>query len=390
MHHFDFDEIIDRRHTNSLKYDFAAERGYPEDVLPFWVADMDFRAPQAVREAIRQRAEHGIFGYSSPKEEYYAALEKWFDTRHGWRPGKDSLVITPGVVFALSMAVRTFTQAGDAVLVTEPVYYPFFSTIEGNGRRLVTSSLLFEDGAYRMDFADMEKKITENKVRLLLLCSPHNPVGRVWRREELERLASICLAHDVLVVADEIHADFVRPGNKHTPFASLSPEVAARTITCTAPSKTFNLAGLQLSNIFITEKSLRQRFQKEVYSTGYGEPNLFGLLAAQAAYSEGGPWLDALLAYLEENIAHTKRFLAERLPRVQLIEPEGTYLLWLDFRACGLEAKALDRKIIDEARLWLDDGAIFGKSGAGFQRLNIACPRATLEKGLEALARAFG
>ena len=390
MHHFDFDEIIDRRHTNSLKYDFAAERGYPEDVLPFWVADMDFRAPQAVREAIRQRAEHGIFGYSSPKEEYYAALEKWFDTRHGWRPGKDSLVITPGVVFALSMAVRTFTQAGDAVLVTEPVYYPFFSTIEGNGRRLVTSSLLFEDGAYRMDFADMEKKITENKVRLLLLCSPHNPVGRVWRRKELERLASICLAHDVLVVADEIHADFVRPGNKHTPFASLSPEVAARTITCTAPSKTFNLAGLQLSNIFITEKSLRQRFQKEVYSTGYGEPNLFGLLAAQAAYSEGGPWLDALLAYLEENIAHTKRFLAERLPRVQLIEPEGTYLLWLDFRACGLEAKALDRKIIDEARLWLDDGAIFGKSGASFQRLNIACPRATLEKGLEALARAFG
>ena len=390
MHHFDFDEIIDRRHTNSLKYDFAAERGYPEDILPFWVADMDFRAPQAVREAIRQRAEHGIFGYSSPKEEYYAALEKWFDTRHGWRPGKDSLVITPGVVFALSMAVRTFTQAGDAVLVTEPVYYPFFSTIEGNGRRLVTSSLLFEDGAYRMDFADMEKKITENKVRLLLLCSPHNPVGRVWRREELERLASICLAHDVLVVADEIHADFVRPGNKHTPFASLSPEVAARTITCTAPSKTFNLAGLQLSNIFITEKSLRQRFQKEVYSTGYGEPNLFGLLAAQAAYSEGGPWLDALLAYLEENIAHTKRFLAERLPRVQLIEPEGTYLLWLDFRACGLEAKALDRKIIDEARLWLDDGAIFGKSGASFQRLNIACPRATLEKGLEALARAFG
>ncbi|MEX5285019.1 pyridoxal phosphate-dependent aminotransferase [Selenomonas sputigena] len=390
MHHFDFDEIIDRRHTNSLKYDFAAERGYPEDVLPFWVADMDFRAPQAVREAIRQRAEHGIFGYSSPKEEYYAALEKWFDTRHGWRPGKDALVITPGVVFALSTAVRTFTQAGDAVLVTEPVYYPFFSTIEGNGRRLVTSSLLFEDGAYRMDFADMEKKITENKVRLLLLCSPHNPVGRVWRREELERLASICLAHDVLVVADEIHADFVRPGNKHTPFASLSPEVAARTITCTAPSKTFNLAGLQLSNIFITEKSLRQRFQKEVYSTGYGEPNLFGLLAAQAAYSEGGPWLDSLLAYLEENIAHTKRFLAEHLPQVQLIEPEGTYLLWLDFRACGLEVKALDRKIIEEARLWLDDGAIFGKSGAGFQRLNIACPRATLEKGLEALARVFG
>ena len=389
MNHFDFDEIIERRHTNSLKYDFAVERGYPEDVLPFWVADMDFRAPQAVRDTIRRRAEHGIFGYSRPKEDYYRALEQWFSTRHGWNPGKDSLVMTPGVVFALSMAVRAFTAPGEAVLVTEPVYYPFFSTIEGNGRTLVRSSLLFKDGAYCMDFADIEEKIKMHKVKLLLLCSPHNPVGRVWRREELERLAAICLAHDVLVVADEIHADFVRPGHKHTPFASLSPETAARTITCTAPSKTFNLAGLQLSNIFITEKSLRHTFRKEVYSTGYDEPNIFGLLAAQAAYSEGGAWLDALLAYLEQNIAHTKRFLAERLPKVQLVEPEGTYLLWLDFRAYGLEAKALDRKIIDGARLWLDDGAIFSKSGAGFQRINIACPQATLTKGLEALARAF-
>lgn len=390
MNHFDFDEIIERRHTNSLKYDFAEERGYPEDVLPFWVADMDFRAPQAVRDTIRQRAEHGIFGYSSPKDDYHAALEQWFSTRRDWQPGKDALVITPGVVFALSMAVRAFTAPGDTILITEPVYYPFFSVVEGNGRTLAQSTLLFEDGAYRMDFDDIEKKIEERKVKLFLLCSPHNPVGRVWRREELERLAAICLAHDVLVVADEIHADFVRPGHKHTPFAALSPETAARTITCTAPSKTFNLAGLQLSNIFITEKSLRQRFQKEVFSTGYGEPSLFGLLAAQAAYSEGGPWLDALLAYLEQNIAHTKRFLAEHLPKVQLIEPEGTYLLWLDFHAYGLEAKALDRKIINEARLWLDDGAIFGKSGAGFQRINIACPQATLTKGLEALARTFG
>ena len=366
MNHFNFDEIIERRHTNSLKYDFAVERGYPEDVLPFWVADMDFRAPQAVRDTIRRRAEHGIFGYSSPKDDYYAALEQWFSTRRGWQPGRESLVITPGVVFALSMAVRAFTAPNDAILITEPVYYPFFSVVKGNGRKLVTSTLLFEDGAYRMDFDDIEQKIREHKVKLLILCSPHNPVGRVWRREELERL-----------------------GHKHTPFASLSPETAARTITCTAPSKTFNLAGLQLSNIFITEKSLRHTFRKEVYSTGYGEPSLFGLLAAQAAYSEGGAWLDALLAYLEQNIAHTKRFLAKRLPRVQLVEPEGTYLLWLDFRAYGLEAKALDRKIIEEARLWLDDGAIFGKSGAGFQRINIACPQATLTKGLEALTCAF-
>lgn len=390
MNHFNFDEIIERRHTNSLKYDFAAERGYPEDVLPFWVADMDFRAPQAVRDAIRRRAEHGIFGYSRPKADYYEALEEWFGTRHGWQIDRNALVITPGVVFALSMAVRAFTAPGDTILVTEPVYYPFFSSIEGNGRTLVKSSLLLENGAYAMDYADIEEKIKAHKVRLLLLCSPHNPVGRVWRREELERLAAICLAHDVLVVADEIHADFVRPGHRHTPFASLSPEIAARTITCTAPSKTFNLAGLQLSNIFITEKSLRRSFKKEVYSTGYDEPNIFGLLAARAAYSEGGAWLAALLAYLEQNIARTKDFLAARLPRVKLVEPEGTYLLWLDFRAYGLEAKALDRKIIDEARLWLDDGAIFGASGAGFQRLNIACPWAMLEKGLEALARVFG
>ena len=224
MNHFDFDEIIERRHTNSLKYDFAKERGYPEDVLPFWVADMDFRAPQAVRDTIRRRAEHGIFGYSRPKEDYYRALEQWFSTRHGWNPGKESLIMTPGVVFALSMAVRAFTAPNDTILITEPVYYPFFSVVEGNGRKLVTSTLLFEDGAYRMDFADIEQKIREHKVKLLILCSPHNPVGRVWRREELERLAAICLAHDVLVVADEIHADRI---NIACPQATLTKGLEA-------------------------------------------------------------------------------------------------------------------------------------------------------------------
>ncbi len=389
MNNFNFDALIERRHTNSLKYDFATERGYPIDVLPFWVADMDFRAPKAVCDAVRQRADHGIFGYSSPKDDYYKALKQWFCVRRGWWPGKESIVITPGVVFALCMAVRAFTLPGDAVLVTEPVYYPFFSAVRNNGRKIVTSTLHLIDGTYRMDFTDIEKKIIEQNVKLLLFCSPHNPVGRVWQHEELKRLSEICIAHDVIVVADEIHADFVRPGKKHTPFALLSKEAAARTITCTAPSKTFNIAGLQLSNIFIQDENLRRKFQQEVCNTGYGEPNLFGILAAQAAYKEGGAWLDALLCYLEQNIKNTKDFLASHLAKVRLIEPEGTYLLWLDFRDYGINAKDLDQKIISQARLWLDDGAIFGASGAGFQRLNIACPWQTLEKGLLALARVF-
>ena len=384
-----FDEIIDRRNTSCLKYDFAVERGYPTNIDPFWVADMDFRAPQPVIDEIVRRAQHGIFGYTNPKDDYRQTLLDWFRTYHSWTPSSQSLILTPGVVFALCMAVRAFTKPGEAVLIQQPVYYPFTESIRDNGRELVNSPLILKDGHYTIDFADFEQKIQDHQVRLFLLCSPHNPAGRVWTREELLQMASICACHDVLIVADEIHHEFIRPGFHHTVLASLSPAIAERVITCTAPSKTFNLAGLQLSNIFIENTALRRKFRQEVTAAGYSQPNALGLFAAQAAYAHGREWLTELLAYLEGNYQFTRQFLQRELPHVKLIEPEGTYLLWLDFSYYGLSDEALDETIIHKANLWLDSGHIFGPAGSGFQRLNIACPRSILEKGLRQLASAF-
>ena len=384
-----FDEIIDRRGTASIKYDFAAERGYPKDILPFWVADMDFRAPAPVLDALTRRTAHGIFGYTQVKDDYFSVLQHWFRTHHSWDIARPDLVITPGVVFAIATAIRAYTEPNDAVLIQQPVYYPFANIIRDNGRTLVDNTLKLENGRYEIDFTDFEQKIVENKVKLFILCSPHNPVGRVWQRSELERIAGICLRHRVIVVADEIHEEFVRPGFTHTPFAALSPEAAAITVTCTSPSKTFNLAGLQISNIFIRNDTLRRKFRAELGKTGYDEPNTLGLSAAHAAYEHGAPWLRELLAYIETNYAHTAAYLAEHLPQVVIIAPEGTYLLWLDFRAYGLTDKELNDKIIHEANLWFDDGPIFGAGGSGFQRINIACPWETLKEGLENLVRAF-
>ena len=385
-----FDEIIDRRGTSCLKYDFAVERGYPKDVLPFWVADMDFRAPVPVIDALTARTAHGIFGYTQVKDDYFNVLRDWFRTRHAWTVQRDELVITPGVVFAIATAIRAYTAPNEAVIIQQPVYYPFASMIRQNGRTLIDSPLRFADGHYSIDFADFEQKIIDHKVKLFVLCSPHNPVGRVWTRAELDQLAAICLRHHVIVVADEIHEEFVRPGFRHTPFASLSADAAAITVTCTSPSKTFNLAGLQISNIFISDESLRRRFKEELSRTGYDEPNTLGLAGAKAAYEHGAPWLKELLAYIEENYAFTKEYLAAHLPKVQLIEPEGTYLIWMDFSAYGLSDKDLNEKVIHEANLWLDDGPIFGAGGSGFQRMNLACPRSTLQTGLAHLANAFG
>ena len=384
-----FDEIIDSRNTSCLKYDFAVERGYPANIDPFWVADMDFRAPQPVIDEIVRRAQHGIFGYTNPKDDYRQTLLDWFRTYHSWTPSSQSLILTPGVVFALCMAVRAFTKPGEAVLIQQPVYYPFTESIRDNGRELVNSPLILKDGHYTIDFADFEQKIQDHQVRLFLLCSPHNPAGRVWTREELLQMASICARHDVLIVADEIHHEFIRPGFHHTVLASLSPAIAERVITCTAPSKTFNLAGLQLSNIFIENTALRRKFRQEVTAAGYSQPNALGMFAAQAAYAHGREWLTELLAYLEGNYQFTRQFLQRELPHVKLIEPEGTYLLWLDFSYYGLSDEALDETIIHKANLWLDSGHIFGPAGSGFQRLNIACPRSILEKGLRQLASAF-
>ena len=385
----DFDRLTDRRGTDCLKYDFAAERGYPAEVLPFWVADMDFPAPEPVVKALEQRARHGIFGYTDIKEDYKEILARWFQRRHGWQVEGEWLSITPGVVFGICTAIRAFTEPGEGVLICPPVYYPFAASIKANGRKLVESPLVEKDGHYEIDFQDFERKIVEGGVKLFVLCSPHNPVGRVWSRQELEQVAAICQKHRVLVVADEIHQDFVRPGHRHTVFASLGAEVADFTITCTSPSKTFNLAGLQISHIFISNESLRRRFRHELEAVGYGEPNAMAEVAAKAAYGQGEPWLTELLSYLEENLRRTRAFLAEHLPQVKLIEPEGTYLLWLDCRGTGLSPEEQDEAIVQRGRIWLDEGRIFGKGGEGFQRINMACPWSILEEGLKRLAFAL-
>lgn len=385
-----FDEIIDRRGSSCLKYDFAVERGQKADVLPFWVADMDFRAPEAVIDELTRRVRHGIFGYTDAKDDYFAVVAEWFRARHGYFPAKKIFTLTPGVVFAIAMSVRAFTQRGEAVMISPPVYYPFFSTVRENDRKLVESPLVFNGEKYEPDFDDIEKKIVAENVKLFVLCSPHNPVGRVWTRTELMTLAEICVRHNVIVVADEIHHDFVRPGFSHTMFATLNAETEAITVTCTSPSKAFNLAGLQLSNVFIADKKLRRKFRAEISAAGYSQPNALGLFAAKAAYEHGGEWLDALCAYIWENIRFAKNFLAENLPQIKLVEPEGTYLLWLDCSACGLDDKTLGRLIAEKGKLWLDDGHIFGKGGELFERINVACPRETLHEGLKRLAFALG
>ena len=378
----DFDTVVDRKNTNCLKYDFAVERGMPEDVLPLWVADMDFKTSSYVQDALDRQIEHGIFGYSESKDEYFEAVSGWMKRHHDWEVSKDWLVKTPGVVFALAMAVQAFTDPGDSVLIQLPVYYPFSSVIKGNGRVVVSNTLVYgEDNRYHIDFDDFEKKIVDENIKLFFLCSPHNPVGRVWTKEELLRLGDICYKHHVIVVSDEIHADFVFNG-RHQVFAGLKKEYEEITITCTAPSKTFNLAGLQVSNVFIANPKLRKAFCKQIDIAGYSQLNVMGLVACEAAYRHGDEWYEAMLKYVKSNIDFTRKYVEENLPGVTMAEHEGTYLVWLDFRDTGLDVEQLEHMIVHEAKLWLDSGKIFGDSGKGFQRINVACPRVVLEEAL--------
>ena len=384
-----FDEIIDRTSTGSLKVDFAEARGKPADVLPMWVADMDFRCPPAVTAALRKMTEHAIYGYSEPKPGYFEAVRNWFSRRHHWDVKEEWLVKTPGVVFALCAAIRALTKEGDAILIQPPVYYPFSASIRDNRRRLVSNQLVLRDGRYTIDLVDFERKIIDNHVKLFILCNPHNPVGRIWTKAELTAMADICLIHDVKIVSDEIHADFAFPGHAYTPFGTLGEPYLRKAVICTAPSKTFNLAGLQVSNIFIADGEIRRKFRQEINATGYSQMNMAGLVAAQAAYEDGEAWFDALQVYLTGNLAILRQFTEERLPGVTLIEPEGTYLPWLDFSGTGMKGKILDDFIVNEAGLWLDDGEIFGPGGEGFQRINIACPAAILKQALGQLEAAL-
>lgn len=389
MDRYDFDTVIDRRGTSCLKHDFKAERGYPEDVLPLWVADMDLPTAPEITEAIHSAADHGIFGYTVPKADYWEAVLSWYDGHFGYRPDRHSAVITPGVVFAISAAIRAFTDEGDAVIVQPPVYYPFFSAVTENNRRLVKNELVYRDGRYTIDFEDFENKIKENNVRLFVLCSPHNPVGRVWTEQELKTVGEICGRHGVLVISDEIHSDFVRSGHRHTVFTNACPQLRDRAIVCTAPSKSFNLAGLQISHIFIEDRELRRRFRAVLSAEGYSEANALGLAASRAAYEKGISWLLECRSYIEGNLQYLKAFLAERLPQLRLVEPEGTYFAWIDFSALGLDRAALNRLIIHKAHLWLDAGHIFGKRSEQFQRIVLASPRTIIVQALTQLERAI-
>lgn len=386
---YDFDRPIDRRNTDCLKYDYAVENGKADDVLPLWIADMDIATAPEVVEALKERSEHGIFGYTMPKTEYFKAVAKWFKTRHGWDADPEKFICTPGVVFAICTLIRAITEVGDGVLICQPVYYPFSTAITRNKRKLVISELKYQDGKYSVDFDDFEKKIVENGVKAFILCSPHNPVGRVWTREELEKIGDICLKHGVFVIADEIHADFTYEGYKHLMFPTVKKDYENTCAVCTSPSKTFNLAGLQISNIYIPDPIVRKKFEDELDIIGYWEPNIFGATACQAAYTKGGEWLDHLKEYLKANLDFVRDYIKENLPEIKLIEPEGTYLIWLDCRSLGLSDEKLQNLIETKAKLWLDEGYVFGAGGSGFERINIACPRATLKIALENLKKAI-
>lgn len=382
-----FDEIINRRGTDCLKYDFAVRRGMPEDVLPLWVADMDFKTTSYVEDAVIERTKHGIFGYSESGEEYFKAVAGWMQRHHNWEIRPEWLIKTPGVVFALAMAVKAFTEKGDSVLIQQPVYYPFSEVIRDNGRVVVSNDLyLGEDNRYHIDLADFEKKIVKYHVKLFLLCSPHNPTGRVFTKEELTAMGDLCVKHGVKVVSDEIHNDFVFQG-EHTVFASVKKEYEEISVICTSPSKTFNLASMLISNIFIPNRELRQRFRHEVDAAGISQLSVLGLVAAKEAYAQGDDWYEQMMSYVRENIRYVKEYVNENLPGVTVIDGEGTYLMWLDFRGTGLDPEELDRRIIYEAKLWLDSGKIFGHTGAGFQRINVAAPRAVLTECLERIRK---
>lgn len=385
----DFDSIVNRKNTGCLKYDFAIQRGMPSDVLPLWVADMDFKTSSYVEDALVERAKNPIFGYTEPLDDYFDAVIGWMERHHNWSPKREWLIKTPGIVFALAMAVKAYTNPGDAVLLQLPVYYPFSEVIRDNGRKIVSNDLyLGEDNRYHIDFEDFEKKIVENQVKLFFLCNPHNPVGRVWTKEELITLGDICVRNNVIIVSDEIHHDFIFKG-KHTVFASIKPEYENLCITCTSTSKTFNLAGLQMSNIFIANPDLRAKFQKQLDAAGTSQLGIMGLVGTQAAYANGDTWYEAMMQYVKSNIEFTREYVEKNLKNVRMVDHEGTYLVWLDFKKTGYTADELDNLIIHKAKLWLDSGKIFGDTGKGFQRINVACPRSVLQEALERIKEAL-
>ena len=384
---YNFDEYVERRNTKSVKWDGMEEVFGTEDALPMWVADMDFLSPPEVVNALIERAKHGVYGYTLKDEGFYDSFIKWVKKRHSWGIERKWIVVTPGVVSAISLAILAFTKPSDEIILQPPVYYPFFRVVSGLGRKIVYNPLKFENGRYTMDFDDLERKIN-GKTKMLILCSPQNPTGRVWTEEELSKLGNICKRNDILIASDEIHADIVYKEYKHTPIASLS-DFANNTITFMAPSKTFNIAGLNTAMTIIPNEELLKSFSMMLENMGLGIGNVFGITASQAAYENGEEWLEALLDYLKENLEFLKSFVAERMPQVKVVEPEGTYLVWLDFRSLNMSDEELRTFMLEKAKVALDDGYIFGPGGSGFQRINIATPRIILKQGLERIEKSI-
>ena len=390
---YSFDTFINRENTYSVKYDLRKYLFGKDDVIPMWVADMDFKTPPFIIEAIKKRLEHEVFGYTFRGDSFSESVAGWMKKRHDWPMQKEWVCFSPGIVPALNMAVETFTSPGDKIIVQKPVYFPFFPAIENHGRILVNNPLKPEGNRFGMDFENLLSQIDE-KVKMIMFCSPHNPTGNVWRKDELERLTKICLENDILILSDEIHSDLIYKGHKHIPTASLSSEISDRTITCIAPSKTFNLAGLSTSVVIISNNALRKKYEKKLDDIHVGGGNIFGFVALEAAYKYGEEWLEELLAYLQGNLDFLVRYLKENIPSIKLFIPEATYLVWLDCRELGLTDIQLNEFMVHEAGLGLSDGTLFGKEGSGFQRINIGCPLSTLQKALEqlkiAVVRRFG
>lgn len=376
---YNFDEIVRRRGTNSYKWDSASE----DDILPMWVADMDFRTAPPVVEALKKRVEHGIFGYTRVPPAYYEAVISWFHRRHGWQMQQDWMIYTSGVVPALSAVIKALTEPGDKVLVQTPVYNCFFSSIRNNGCQIVSNPLIYMNETYRIDFKDLERKAADPKVKLLLLCNPHNPAGRVWTRDELTRIGDICLRNEVLVVADEIHCELVFPEHKYTPFASISEAFLMNSVTCTSPSKAFNLAGLQIANIISADADVRRRIDKAININEVCDVNPFGVEALIAAYNEGEEWLKQLNRYLSINYNYLKAYFDQYLPELPVLKLEGTYLVWVDCSALKQSSEKIVNRLLEKGKVWVNEGNMYGDSGEGFIRINIACPREVLIEGLK-------
>lgn len=382
-----FNEVIERRNTDSLKWDYCKQRFGRADILPMWVADMDFKSPAPIIEAIIRRAEHGVFGYTEASERLSDAIAGWLKRRHNWPIDNRWIVNSPGVVTSVNTAVLAFTKPGDRILMQTPIYYPFYSSIRDNERELVTNPLRNNNGYYDMDFDDLEKKLADN-VKMMIFCSPHNPIGRVWKLHELEELLRLCRKYDVILVSDEIHSDLVFKGHKHIPAASLSEEALKNCVTLISPTKTFNIAGLSVSAAIIPDAELKGKFRSTLYKTGAGMLNIFGLTAAEAAYNYCDEWLNRLLVHLESNLDILVEYFRNNIPKIKVIRPEATYLAWLDCNDLPIPADKLKEFFVNEAGVGLNDGITFGKEGNGFQRLNFACQRAMLEEGLERIRKA--